>query len=702
MTGSLSSNATIKIMVFGITSEDRMDLLERNPFTTIKANDLDDSEINEQWVDNPKGGFLDIFCPTHKISQYIIGGKGSGKTHLMRYFSHNSQRIRNKNSILEGIERDGYFGVYFQASGLNGERFENLPFQEEKKYAIFQYSYELWCAGLLIQSLLDINKDELVFEYQYKFCADVLSLLSGDTDQFKNVRTLEDLKTLILDLSKEVDYAVSNAFFSENVEVNILASRGSLIFGIPKLISDHCHYFKKVTFLYIIDELENISYSQQVYINTLLREKKLPCSFRIGARGYGIKTYKTLGSGEENREGHEYEIIRLDDLFSDSVDYESFATNLILNRLKKSKLISGKSSHLNIIESDIEIKKAFLKSFFENPDYSEITEIKHTIEEEPSKKIKQLRSSIELSKIPNEDIDKIIENLSFNQSEIIESALIHLFSQYWFKNKVSVSDLIDESERLNSEAKVLLSENIEHSPTFNKKISYYKNNYIAKTLRIKNHNNLEQYLGLDNLFVATTGFPRHILTVLRNIYKTEVFEGRTPFTGDSLISTRSQRIALLDASNWFYSECGNEGKLGNKVSYFLHNICELLRIEMYADKPVECSASSFTIDTTKLSNEAKEVLTWAELTGGLVRGQDRQDKNSQALIDKYHINSLLCPKWGLPLSRRGALSFSASDFECFIDINRNKEYEEFVTKFEQSRNIPFGIEEESMQLGLDF
>lgn len=702
MTGTLFSNATTKNMDFGITSEDRMDLLERNPFTTIKANDLDDSEINDQWVDNPQGGFLDVFCPTHKISQFIIGAKGSGKTHLMRYFSHNSQRIRNKSSILEGIKRDGYFGVYFQASGLNGERFENLPFQEEKKNTLFQYSYELWCAGLLIQSLLDINNDELVFDHEKNFCADVISLLSGDRSQLQDVRTLEDLKTLILDLSKEVDYAVSNAFFIEDIEVTILASRGSLIFGIPKLISKYCSYFENVTFLYIIDELENISYSQQVYINTLLREKKLPCSFRIGARGYGIKTHKTLGSGEENREGHEYEITRLDDLFSDIVDYESFATNLILNRLKKSELISRKKSNLNIVESDAKAKKAFLESFFETPDHSEIARIKDIDEEGYSKKIKQFKSSIDNTKIPEEDIDEIIKNISFNRSEIVESALIHLFSQYWFKNKVSVSDLISESKKLKSESEKLISAPFDSSSPINKKIGYYKNNYIAKTLRIKNHNNLDQYIGLDNLFIATTGFPRHILTVLRNIYKTEVFEGRTPFTGDSLISTRSQRIALLEASNWFDNECGCEGKLGNKVSYFLHNICELLRIEMYADKPVECSASSFTIDTTKLSKEAKDVLTWAELTGVLVRGQDRQEKNSQALIDKYHINSLLCPKWGLPLSRRGALSFVASDFECFIDINRNKEYEEFVTKFEQSRNVPFGIEEESIQFGLGF
>ncbi|EGQ9108776.1 hypothetical protein GA047_20030, partial [Vibrio cholerae] len=188
-----------------------MDLLRKNPFTTIKANDLNDSEINEQWVDNPHGGFIDVFCPTDKVSQYILGGKGSGKTHLMRYFSYNSQCIRHENNILDGIRGDGYFGVYFQASGLNGERFENLPFDEDKKSTLFQYSYELWCAGLVVQALIDVDSKEKVLEDQSTFCSSVLELFSKRTDDFKNINDLIGLKKLISILSNEVDYAVSNA-----------------------------------------------------------------------------------------------------------------------------------------------------------------------------------------------------------------------------------------------------------------------------------------------------------------------------------------------------------------------------------------------------------------------------------------------------------------------------------------------------------
>ena len=682
-----------------------MDLLKKNPFTTIKANDLNDSEINEQWVDNPHGGFIGFFSPTDKVSQYILGGKGSGKTHLMRYFSYNAQCIRNSSHILSGISKDKYFGIYFQASGLNGERFEKLPFNEYKKHALFQYSYELWCSGLVIQSLIDVNEKENIFEKQKDFCLDVLNLFSKRTGDFEKVDDLYSLKNLISSLSNEVDYAVNNAFFINDIDVEVLASRGTLIFGIPKLLSKYSSSFKGVTFLYLIDELENISESQQIYINTLLREKKLPCSFRIGARGYGIKTFKTLGGGEENRQGHEYEILKLDDLLSNISDYEKFAVDLIINRLERSGFHTKNKQRSEIFDSDHIKKKEFLESFFETPNFSGIINSSNIDSSMVSKKISNFQSKLIRAKVEENPTKLIISNLSENRNQIVEFAIVHIFSNYWSTKNKTVDDLVRYSAELRVMADAYIANPSETSSLVYKKIDYYNNNYLGSLLRSKSQNNMEQYLGLDNLLKATTGFPRHILTVLRNIYKTEIFEGREPFSGSDVISIKSQRISLLEASNWFYNECGCEGLLGSKVSYFLNNICELLRLEMYADKPAECSASSFTVDKTKLTEESREILKWAELTRVLIKGKDRQEKNSQAMIDKYHINSLLCPKWGLPVSRRGALSFMPEDFESLLRVSLQSEYESFRSKFESSRYAPFIIKGDSpktSQLNMEF
>lgn len=74
--------------------------MNKNPFTTIKANDLNDDEVNKNWVDLSEAkGLLEYFSAKSLVAKYIIGGKGSGKTHLMRYFSSSAQLLRNLSLI---------------------------------------------------------------------------------------------------------------------------------------------------------------------------------------------------------------------------------------------------------------------------------------------------------------------------------------------------------------------------------------------------------------------------------------------------------------------------------------------------------------------------------------------------------------------------------------------------------------------------
>ena len=54
----------------------------------VKANDLDDDLIHRLWVPfGPHPDRLPFFDPTSSMATVILGGKGSGKTHLMRYHS---------------------------------------------------------------------------------------------------------------------------------------------------------------------------------------------------------------------------------------------------------------------------------------------------------------------------------------------------------------------------------------------------------------------------------------------------------------------------------------------------------------------------------------------------------------------------------------------------------------------------------------
>ena len=84
-----------------------------NPFEITKATDFDDAQIAETWVDLPsKGGFRSLIDPRSPVTRFILGGKGSGRTHLLRYYSSRLQAMRLRKMGTAALFDDGYVGVY--------------------------------------------------------------------------------------------------------------------------------------------------------------------------------------------------------------------------------------------------------------------------------------------------------------------------------------------------------------------------------------------------------------------------------------------------------------------------------------------------------------------------------------------------------------------------------------------------------------
>jgi hypothetical protein len=69
---------------------------KQNPFSISKASDLSDQEIRDFWVDEIN--FSDLIEPRSLKPKIIVGGKGSGKTHLMKHFSYDRFLIFDKVS----------------------------------------------------------------------------------------------------------------------------------------------------------------------------------------------------------------------------------------------------------------------------------------------------------------------------------------------------------------------------------------------------------------------------------------------------------------------------------------------------------------------------------------------------------------------------------------------------------------------------
>ncbi|MEP6669182.1 MAG: hypothetical protein ABJF10_08520 [Chthoniobacter sp.] len=652
-----------------------------NPFAVTKAGDFTDAQIASLWVDLPDtGGFFELIKPQSPMPMLVVGGKGCGKTHLLRYFSYPLQKRRCASDLLAGLKEEGYLGVYMRCEGLSASRFNGKGQTKELWAAVFEHYMELWLARTLLEILSDIlSASPALLPVESALSERILSLFdrkipTDDLSIKSLIRSLDALR-------QNIDYAVNNCAITRHLEVEITATRGRLIFGIPAAVRDLVPELKDLQFQFIVDEIENLNAPQQEYVNTLLRERPLGCSFKLGARKYGIRTLRTLSAGEENREGSEFEKLPLDEIFRTNPNYGRFARELIARRIVEAGFFRGITGDESVIEH--------LDEWF--PPVDEIKElaskfVRFESEEKPyfSRLKRHLLSAIKTRTaqgIGNESgVEYIIQKLIYGESPLLEKVNVYLFYRAWFKN-------LDLTDAANDIARKCVS----HSQTpgsnklYSEALGHFKRDFIAQLYRECDEG--IPFAGLETFITMSCGLPRNLLNILKHVYKWAVFNGETPF--QSAISRDSQTSAAFDAAQWFYSDACTKGHEGPEVQTCVRKVAHLMREMRFADKPSESSVSTFSLDLATVTSEARKLIELAEQYSLLIaipKGQ--KDKNSLRIDAKFQINPMLAPLWDLPISRRGTIGFNSDEVDSIFTSAEQGDFDKVLHRRIERMNAP--------------
>lgn len=656
-----------------------------NPFDLTKANALTDQQIHDYWVE--ESDILAISDPTSPKPMFLLGGKGSGKTHLMRYFSYELQAIRYKSNLIAGIVKDGYLGVYFRCSGLNAIRFTGKKESEDRWNSIFRYFMELWFAQLTLEITLKMFSGVVEFHSKEEIiCNDILNLFDEDinkvdiADSQKCFKSLADLIELLSLLQKKINIEVNNYPFEKTLNLSVLVTQGKLIFGIPKVLTTHLNIIENIQFLYLVDEFENLTESQQKYINTLIRETQPPCSFRVGSRLYGIKTKSTFCDDEDNKEESEYKTIFIDSHFrKNEKQYIQFAKKLCAQRLKQANY------NLNA--------DTFTKSFEMFPDTNFADEqINEALSTKMGERIyfKKLEENLEIffrSKTMQRinsigDIKKIIDNLRVPEHALLEKFNILLLYKDWNKKET----LLEISNIIREECKQFLISPQKRS-SYKEKLDHSKNDLLAQLLR--EYDRKQLYLGVETFIKMSDGLPRNLLVILKHIFSWSIFNGEKPFQNEP-ISKESQQKGIKEASEWFYDDAQIKGQEGVLVHKSISRLATFLREIRFSDKPSECSLSSFSCNLEQISDKARNIITLAEKWSLLIRIEHgRRDRNTRRIDAKYQINKMLAPYWDLPIIRRGIIAFNQEEITGIFDPDFKDKFEDVVKKRVSNMKAPF-------------
>jgi hypothetical protein len=663
-----------------------------NPFNITKANDLTDPQIETFWVDvtdsHGETALLAAARPASPMPMFILGGKGSGKTHLLRYCSYAIQKIRYQEkgqTLFEGVIHDRYIGIYVKCSGLNSGRFAEKRQPDEVWREVFSYCIELWLA----QQALSVAA-ELIAAAPQKVDEPALSATIADLFNRPppDASGLAAIVAHLRSLQRDLDYLVDNATFTGELNIDVQVTRGRLIFGIPQALAQAMPALAGITFVYQLDEFENLTIDQQRHINTLVREREAPSTFKIGGRQFGVKTQATFSGNEVNLRDSEFEELRLDQQFRDNdTTYAALARRLAARRLSQTVGAGGPGEVEDL---------ANLSNWFDTPDLDWRSDFYRDVCSQPVSRDRQhfvklhdqldsaLRDDLAPGVRNDRSIREICKELSVPEHPLLEKVNLLYFYQDWSRRR----QLPEAAEDVARRCRNFLAAP-EQVSSYRTKLGHFKADLTAQMLR--ENRKRQFYAGIDTFVRMSEGLPRAFITLLKQTYDWSLLQREQPFV-NGRISLEAQRRGAISASEWFYNSMTKAGEDGPKILSAVDRLGQLFKLHRFADKPTETSLIGFSVKESDLTAEARQVLSNARSRSFLIDvfgGQ--RDRNSSDQTTKLQLNRMLAPRWDLPTARRGIVPLNAVQANAIFLIDQPSAFDSLVRQWEAKLNAPFRL-----------
>ena len=641
---------------------------QENPFDLNKASDFTDQEIADQWVDltNATGGLVDILNPKSRMPMLLLGGKGSGKTHLMRYCSAPVQAARYAGDVAQAAIGDGYLGIYVTLDALNTDKFAREEPVEEHWSLVFNHYFELWLATALLATIRDCARSHSVVFPEPEFVAAVIKLFDiAPAIIPSNLDALDDHLTRT---RKHIDSVVNNSRLrGERPLFDITFSAGRLVFGIPELVSRHAPAFNDVLFVYLIDEVENLTADQQRFLNSLIRYRRGSATIRVGGRLYGMKTLETTGSGEPIRSGAEYERVVLDEILRDQPQqYDSFVRSLVAKRLERVGYATAAQNKIDSYFEELDVR-----DYWRSIDLLLPKRKDNQIAPYHRKIAADLKTTLDLHEPAT---TSVIAALQVPEHRFLEKAAAFQFRKSW---PATCDDAQLLAVKVGEQARALAQGDRDGGADLNNMISYFSSDILAQLFH--DYARRLPYAGLETMVKLSQGITRNLLVNLKHIFRRSRFAGEEPFI-NGMISIKSQSDGVRDGASWFWDDAQPPSG-GLQVRDAVQSVAVLFRTIRLSHSPSECALCAFSVPWESLSENSRRTLMVAENWSYLVKLQEgRRNKNNKRIDALYQLGPMLAPRWEVSEHRRGTIELQHDLADAILDPAHHAELPHLLRK----------------------
>jgi hypothetical protein len=255
----------------------------------------------------------------------LIGGRGTGKTTVLRGMSYQGQLAMSGNDP-SLIQNWRYFGLYYRVDTNYVAAFKGLELTEDRWARWFAHFINLEFSALILDF---IEWYRLRTSHLVELDRKILQRISLSLN-LRPCATLDELADEIDTAKVSLQAAVNNVGDDPPILLSMQAAPINLLAEALSALT----LFANKQFFFLVDEYENLEDYQQQVVNTLIKHAKPSYTFKIGVRELGWRERATRNPNERLTHPADYARINIRENFS-ATRFSEFAKRVCNGRLKR-------------------------------------------------------------------------------------------------------------------------------------------------------------------------------------------------------------------------------------------------------------------------------------------------------------------------------------------------------------------------------
>jgi hypothetical protein len=606
------------------------------------------SDVYEHFVVPPFFDKLDLRVA--RKPRLFIGGRGCGKTMLLRYLSHQSTFSKHRQTIPDSaLEHIGlYWRVDTQFAAVMNER--GVP--EDVWISAFNHLIALFLGLEVLRSIQNMARSgcrALAWSQLEAVKFDRLSVFDQDFSG-----ALEHLVTSLENRIWAFELWVANvrkgkepAFLPGVQFVTALISHAREL--LPPL--------QNAMFFVYVDEFENLLPYQQRILNTCIKHSEVPLIFNIAMKRHAFETLQTVGA-ESIQNIADYRTHDLEDCLL-ATDFHVFAAEVLFLNLALAG-VDGVPIDMHALHDPnalgLRRERAYqervlnrIREVFPGMSHEELAKaafesesLKRKIGERIEKALQSRKSSVRSERFFRPHLP---------QATITVTALLH-------RKRLAVEEIAQELDLLEAG-----SEN-----KFTGGPDWIHNNFIGCLLWLyESHATACPFFaGFDTFCLLARGNLRHFLELCH----TSVNQISDRLQADCfVVPPELQAKAARQASTAFLNEIPAFGRLGDRLHTFVFRLGSLFALAHRRPTQSEPEQSHFAITSGSkvLSPEDSKFLREAEKWSVIFEEEETKLKSDIQLVSfEYVLNPVYSPYFNITCRKKRKLGLSTDDVETLI------------------------------------